>query len=544
MLRVVELAGGFVLQPLEVPGPDLARALGDWLAARGHPAVVREPRDNADWEDLAGWLLDARPPPEGVVMVLGSRDPPEGVYLAMRLVNERRDTIGARLGCTLFWCGPPGFLELTAERAPDFWSVRAVERRLRLKVDRLDDARRQGDPESFATLLVQRAREALSAGKLDEGEALLAEMPQNPRVKPAVYVDAALLRADVARQRGKMVLALGLLLRLQQSHPPLPALDPRISLLRGRIHETAGHAHRAEEEYVKAEKAAENIGDRALLTLASVRRNALQFHGDSDAAVSTVEQGRRAAEEQGDLALAALVTALLAGMTAELHDLASARGLLEDARELARRAEGKSTVLLPRELEEALAAADREILGAQDEESRPPKPSRPVRAEASPPNLITERLRQARAEPKDGARLDLYNEVLALDPKNAEAIEGKRETLQRLGASDKGGPVLGGAMFGLTIFILVTELLHVSPPVVVLIASPSMCALLGFIIGRMNRSVGIVIELAGVSAPCGLLIAAFTRVPIQWGALGGTIIGMVLGVRKIWRMRLRRRGGG
>src|SRR5439155_539685 len=84
LLRVVELAGGFVLQPLEVPGPDLARAFGDWLAAHGHPVVVREPRDDTEWKEITGWLLEeAKPPPEGVVMVLGGRDPPEGVYLAM-----------------------------------------------------------------------------------------------------------------------------------------------------------------------------------------------------------------------------------------------------------------------------------------------------------------------------------------------------------------------------------------------------------------------------------------------------------------------------
>ncbi len=49
ILRAVDLLEGFVLFPVNVPGPDLARALAAWLGANGHPAEVIEPHDDAGW---------------------------------------------------------------------------------------------------------------------------------------------------------------------------------------------------------------------------------------------------------------------------------------------------------------------------------------------------------------------------------------------------------------------------------------------------------------------------------------------------------------
>ena len=43
LLGVIELSDGFVLIPVEVPGPDIARVLSDWLARRGRTGVTLEP---------------------------------------------------------------------------------------------------------------------------------------------------------------------------------------------------------------------------------------------------------------------------------------------------------------------------------------------------------------------------------------------------------------------------------------------------------------------------------------------------------------------
>ena len=55
--RVIRLTQGFVLLPVEAPGPDPGRALGEWLTAQGYPAVIHEPRDDKAWEFYSGFLF-------------------------------------------------------------------------------------------------------------------------------------------------------------------------------------------------------------------------------------------------------------------------------------------------------------------------------------------------------------------------------------------------------------------------------------------------------------------------------------------------------
>ncbi len=128
--RIVSLATGFVLVPVAVPGPDLARALGQWLSEAGHPLAVHELNGDAQWEQLAGFLLSRSPPPDGVVMVIGPGAPPRGVSGALGLVNQARDAIVRTLRRPLLWCGPRSFLNLTWQHAPDFWSIRSVDHSL------------------------------------------------------------------------------------------------------------------------------------------------------------------------------------------------------------------------------------------------------------------------------------------------------------------------------------------------------------------------------------------------------------------------------
>lgn len=134
--RIVTLATGFVLVPVAVPGPDLARALGRWLSEAGHPLAVYELVGDAQWEQLAGWLLLRSPQPNGFVMVIGPGEPPRGVSGALGLVNQARDAIARTLRRPLLWCGPRSFLNLTWEHAPDFWSIRSVDHSLYSDLDK------------------------------------------------------------------------------------------------------------------------------------------------------------------------------------------------------------------------------------------------------------------------------------------------------------------------------------------------------------------------------------------------------------------------
>jgi len=397
LLRVVELAGGFVLQPVEVPGPDLANALASFLVERGHPVLVKEPRDDTEWEEVRGWLLDAaRPPPEGVTMVIGSRDPPDGVYSALRFVNEKRDAIAPYLACPLLWCGPASFLKLTAERAPDFWSVRAVERRLkgapvpqekeRPSVDLAEEARRQGDVRSTARLSLKAARERLSAGDLGEAEAVLRKVPEAIEDEdPALYAEIALVRAEVWRRHGQSKRAFELLDSLNRRRLE-PRLECYVQLSLGRIHEAEGAVGEAEKAYDKADDAARRAGDFELTMLVRVRRRARELGHDPDHALTMLESSRQNAQVIGDLALEAVVTAMMATATARLHDHTRAQERLRQARELANRARGAPSVLLGGEVQEALEAAERALSG--DDEAPRPGSRRPEQGTSSErPNI-------------------------------------------------------------------------------------------------------------------------------------------------------------
>lgn len=125
--RILALAPGFVLVPVAVPGPDLARALGQWLSEAGYTLETWELSGDAEWERLAWFLLHCSPPADGVVMVIGPRAPPQRASAALALVNQARDAIVKSLRRPLLWCGPRSFLNVTWEEAPDFWSIRSVD---------------------------------------------------------------------------------------------------------------------------------------------------------------------------------------------------------------------------------------------------------------------------------------------------------------------------------------------------------------------------------------------------------------------------------
>lgn len=129
LLEDLDLVEGFVIYPVEVSGHDIARGLANWLGEHGRPAHLVAPTTEAELRDLAPSLL-ALHPKEGELVVfagpplLDADSLPEGLAYGLHLLNQRRDSIKEQLGTPLLWCGPKAFLAATAERAPDFWSVR------------------------------------------------------------------------------------------------------------------------------------------------------------------------------------------------------------------------------------------------------------------------------------------------------------------------------------------------------------------------------------------------------------------------------------
>lgn len=71
LLRAIELGDGFVLHPIELPGPDEVRALAARVEAAGHPVIVIEPPTADAFRDLVGSLFSVTPPKGGVVLALG-----------------------------------------------------------------------------------------------------------------------------------------------------------------------------------------------------------------------------------------------------------------------------------------------------------------------------------------------------------------------------------------------------------------------------------------------------------------------------------------
>jgi tetratricopeptide (TPR) repeat protein len=221
--RVLSLAHGFVLVPVEC-GPDVARSLADTLDARGWTALRIEPVDDAGWHELVAKLLEGKTSAARVVVVIGSRQPAPSVHAALRLVNQRRDSIAAALGRPLLWCGPPEFLKLAWEGAPDFWSIRMMTSRLttsgtpwteaplwpgvsvtdppeRLR-DMLTMAKAQGD-ESIASHAATLLAEALFArGEIEDAAEVIGEARSTPALR---IVDAVVAYARGDRARAEVI---------------------------------------------------------------------------------------------------------------------------------------------------------------------------------------------------------------------------------------------------------------------------------------------------------------------------------------------------
>ena len=128
--RAIGLSDGFVLFPIELPGPEFARELGRWLEGRGHRVVVLDPQADDAWGRLPADMFSVEARPGGIVVVIGARLESASVRSGLGLLNQRRDTLAKHLGGPLLWCGSKEFLDLTWRQAPDFWSVADIPRRM------------------------------------------------------------------------------------------------------------------------------------------------------------------------------------------------------------------------------------------------------------------------------------------------------------------------------------------------------------------------------------------------------------------------------
>ena len=240
LLDDLELIDGFVLYPVDLAGPDLARGLADWLRAQGKKAILVHPETDDALRQMTAHLLSLTPAPDEVVVfagpsVLDADAPLSALDEGLHLINQRRDSIKAALGVPLLWCGPREFQRTTAERAPDFWSIRDLGGKLRAPSEkevfqlpgtlgfpssfhrteedpdelsqRYREARRQGDYKNAVRLAVRlslvfdfRAQSQDALRLLDEAIGL----------HPAMLVKDNPLRARVLEAKTSLFLSAGL----------------------------------------------------------------------------------------------------------------------------------------------------------------------------------------------------------------------------------------------------------------------------------------------------------------------------------------------
>lgn len=138
--QILERSPHFLLQPVETPSPDVARALADWLRAEGWDLQVIELADTETWSSL----LDTLHPPTstpGAIMIIAPADlDPDVMRPALAQVNMQRDSLARAMDCPLLWCGSVELMQLTWAIAPDFWSIAATPYRIPLRG--LDEALR------------------------------------------------------------------------------------------------------------------------------------------------------------------------------------------------------------------------------------------------------------------------------------------------------------------------------------------------------------------------------------------------------------------
>ncbi|MGK3992753.1 pentapeptide repeat-containing protein [Sorangium sp. So ce1024] len=329
VLRLLERAPGFALLPVEIPGPDVARALGDFLTREGRRALVIAPRDgDAAWDDLVAVLYGAEPEPRGVVILIGSDPPPAAAREGLRRLDQhqRRDTLSSRLGCPLLLCGPPAFLSLCRDEARDLWAVRAGEVHV---------------VEEPAAEAPRAAAEAPRAAA--EAPRAVAEAPDaargggaaEPSAEPPPPAEVLLRQASAERRRGHAVAAAATLGALLARPDAAPAVRVRAQLEMAGLLEDGGDLARAEASYREALALARQIVDpepeaRALIGAFGIAART----GRAAEAEAPLAEARVIAVRLGDRALEASAVAAQALAAIGRHDAQKGRERILEAKAL------------------------------------------------------------------------------------------------------------------------------------------------------------------------------------------------------------------
>lgn len=385
VLRVFDLSDGFVLLPIALPGPDLAHGLAHFLLKEGHPPIIVAPEAEDDWKNLASSLLSVKPEQGGLVMVIAGSDIPADLSLPLRIVNERRDAIAKQLNCPLLWCGSPDFLVQTGQMAPDFWSIRAVERRMEGRAkpeskptakesmpeqtDLLDEAVRQGDRKSSEVLFLARLRKIMTDGSQEEFADAIANIPKLLENADSTFTfELTLMKAEMARRRGNIANAIELLDELEEK-AKTPEEECRIDLLRGRVWERAGDFERALKAYERAEdtpKLKNHVWEELahLYHMIHLSRSSSLLHRISLGPVISKHENKGT-----DRPLHALRCVFHAESLVYQHDEKRARRILREAIELHEASKDEPTILFGGEVAEAIERA-RAVIAAATEASK------------------------------------------------------------------------------------------------------------------------------------------------------------------------------
>ncbi|MFO0591676.1 MAG: protein kinase [Polyangiaceae bacterium] len=346
LFDVLSVSSGFILFPVEVPDSEVARVLADWLSRRGVSVTTIEPKTDGDWEDLAASILRSAPPPEGgALMVIGGPQAASvrpAVIQALRLVNQRRDTMARHLKRPLLWTGPVSFLDATWNHAPDFWSVRALDQRIAPPEggDALDSlrhlltaAREQGDVRSEARLAVQLADDLSSAGAYVEAMELLGETLSRAKSEPVeVRGELTIRKARLFLLQGDTFAAEELMRALLEWPLPKEMVAAALLVLAG-AHARAGRHEEALGAYEQALSAAEQAKDIAAEIQAriGIGLNSVSAGGPISEARASIQKAVEQAHAIGDPALEAHALRALSHVNAGLNDEADAKKLLLDA---------------------------------------------------------------------------------------------------------------------------------------------------------------------------------------------------------------------
>jgi tetratricopeptide (TPR) repeat protein len=279
-------------------------------------------------------------------MVVGPARGSPGLFAALRLVNMRRDSIVQALARPLLWCGPAEFLKLTWERAPDFWSIRAMTLRFarwsepvheaplwpgawvadppeRLR-EMLAMARRQGDERNIARAAATLAEALVARGELEEAAEVVAETSGAPSFR---MIEAVVSAMRGAHDRAEAILADA------GWAPGEPEVEGRRLVALGNL-ALEGRREVAVQRYEQARVLLRAAGDVANEAVAVANLGvASMAEGALEAAASLLEQALSLARSAGDARTEARILSKLGRVQLLQRDSRHACATLEEALE-------------------------------------------------------------------------------------------------------------------------------------------------------------------------------------------------------------------